>query len=62
MEYLDRLDPDWTFAAKHGKACTPGRPLYQPKTSANIEVGKKQDHIYCQCCLNIINKEEVPLC
>jgi hypothetical protein len=62
MEYLDRLDPDWTFAAKHGKACSPGRPLFQPKTSASIEQGRRQDQIYCQCCLNIINKEEVPLC
>jgi hypothetical protein len=56
MEYLDRLDPDWTFAAKHGKASNPGRPLYIPKSTASIAQSKRHNQIYCECCLNIINK------
>lgn len=66
---LDRIGPNWKFAADHGQACTPGRPIRQPTSTTSIDSSPttKQNnhakgHNLCECCLNIIQKEPIPLC
>ena len=51
---LDIMPPDWKFAEQHAKAVKPGKTksLYS----------KKDNRIFCQCCLKPVEKQEVPLC
>ncbi len=50
---LQRLNPDWNFAKKHGKASKSGYIVTNEKLTSSI--------IMCPCCLNIIDKEPVSL-
>lgn len=65
---LDKIGPDWKVAAEHGQACTPGRPLHistngASTTSIDIpSLAGPKGHNLCECCLNIAQKEPIPLC
>jgi hypothetical protein len=49
---LWQIPPSRAFAENHGKACRPGK-------GQSVDINKKNQ--ICPCCLNTINKEEVPL-
>lgn len=54
---LDKLDPDWAFAAAHGQASRVGlisENKDQSKLSSATSV--------CLCCLNVIYKDPAPMC
>lgn len=48
---LDSFNPNWEFAKIHGRASSPGiKPL------------QSKGHVLCECCLNEVKKEPVPIC
>lgn len=57
---LDKIDPDWNLARNHAKACRPGRPVREISSSTSISMDNPH-HQLCECCLNIIHKEDVSL-
>jgi hypothetical protein len=57
MHDLDKLDPDWVFAANHGRACAPGRPITEIASNTSITASEPiKISTICECCLKIINK------
>lgn len=50
---VSSLNPDWEVAELHGIATFPG--------IAGSEVSTDSSKI-CPCCLNVIRKEQAPLC
>lgn len=54
MINLDRLDPDWEFATKHGKASLTG--------TASIGKSKISKSEICPCCFQFVYKDPVPIC
>lgn len=62
MLNLDKIGPDWNLAQNHAKACRPGRPVKakEPASSTSISMENPRNQL-CECCLNIIHKEDVSL-
>ena len=47
MLNLDRLDPDWNLATRHGEASKPG---LKPEAGE----GQKMSNFACKCCFELI--------
>jgi hypothetical protein len=54
---LDKLNPDWAFAAAHGQASKVG--LVSNKKDGSKLTSKTA---ICRCCLNVIYKDPAPMC
>lgn len=55
MINLDKLDPNWEVAARHGEASKVGiNPLKKGSSGGTQAV--------CECCFNIVYKDPTPLC
>lgn len=52
---MNRFDPDWSFAENHGKSTLPGKPTHELQD-------EMEHHLLCECCLNSVEKEPIPLC
>jgi hypothetical protein len=50
---LDKIDPDWKFAATHGQAS---------KIGIKKDENKRSTTSICRCCLNVIYKDPASLC
>lgn len=62
---LDKIGPDWSLAANHGLACCPGRPVVKSASSSSatsIESESSNKQTFCECCLNVIDKNPISLC